>query len=139
MYEINSINLQKWNDLSKTRSFVEKHIGEETSRKSSVIMTMNQKVYLLVVSFSGIHNKFDTSIKHKGTLIIRNNNMDSEPLVIRVFHGEGLLLFVMVKRVVVWNPYLGQVKWIQARDSCSQDTFGMNGQIPKPQNLELTF
>ncbi|CAN7124640.1 unnamed protein product [Brassica rapa subsp. narinosa] len=76
-------------------------------------------------SFSGIHNKFDTSIKHKGTLIIRNNNMDSEPLVLKVFHGDGLLLFVMVKRVVVWNPYLGQVKWIQPRDSYYQDDFAM--------------
>ncbi|CAG7894929.1 hypothetical protein IGI04_007753 [Brassica rapa subsp. trilocularis] len=119
------LTCKKWNDLSKTRSFVEKHIGEETSRKSSVIMTMNQKVYLLGVSFSGIHNKFDTSIKHKGTLIIRNNNMDSEPLVLKVFHGDGLFLFVMVKRVVVWNPYLGQVKWIQARDSYYQDDFAM--------------
>ncbi|CAN6847983.1 unnamed protein product [Brassica oleracea] len=117
------LTCKKWNDLSKTLSFVEKHIGEETSRKSSVIMTMNHKVYLLGVSFSGIQNKFDTSIKHKGTLIIRNNNMDSEPLVIRVFHGDGLLLFVMVKRVVVWNPYLGQVKWIL--HSYYQDDFAM--------------
>ncbi|CDY28935.1 BnaA02g25410D [Brassica napus] len=52
------LTCKKWNALSKTRSFVEKHIGEETSRKSSVIMTMNQKVYLLGVSFKTRNKKF---------------------------------------------------------------------------------
>ncbi|KAH0939490.1 hypothetical protein HID58_006951 [Brassica napus] len=90
------LTCKKWNSLSKTRSFVEKYIAEETSREFSVVMVMNKDVCMMGVNLTGTHgNKFDLSIERKGKLIMRYNNLYIESVVKpRVFHSDGLLLFV---------------------------------------------
>ncbi|RID60388.1 hypothetical protein BRARA_F03547 [Brassica rapa] len=109
------LTCKKWNTLSKTPSFVEKHIGV-ASRECSAIMMMDNEVSLMGVDLNRIHNKDDDPfIKRKGKLIMRYNNTNSK-LVNELFHCDGLLLFVMndrKKRLIVWNPYCGQHKWIQ--------------------------
>ncbi|KAG2261779.1 hypothetical protein Bca52824_068858 [Brassica carinata] len=110
------LTCKNWNTLSKTPSFMEKHIGEETSRECRVIMMMDNEVSLIGVNFSGIHNKVNPSIEHTGKLIMRYNNSTNSKLVDELFHCDGLLLFVMndrKQRLLVWNPYCGQHKWIQ--------------------------
>ncbi|CAN6991263.1 unnamed protein product [Brassica rapa subsp. trilocularis] len=102
---------KRWNNtLSKDWSFTRKYNGEAAKRKESqVVMILEYKVYLVSVN---LHNP-SPSIEPIGKLD------DAGVDIINVFHCEGLLLCVTKDgtRLIVWNPFTGQTRWIKPRDS----------------------
>ncbi|CAN7112360.1 unnamed protein product [Brassica rapa subsp. narinosa] len=102
---------RRWNNtLSKDWSFTRKYNGEAAKRKESqVVMILEYKVYLVSVN---LHNP-SPSIEPIGKLD------DAGVDIINVFHCQGLLLCVTKDRtrLVVWNPFSGQTRWVQSRDS----------------------
>ncbi|XP_009115079.1 F-box/kelch-repeat protein At3g16740-like isoform X2 [Brassica rapa] len=102
---------RRWNNtLSKDWSFTRKYNGEAAKRKESqVVMVLEYKVYLMSVN---LHNP-SPSIEPIGKLD------DAGVDIINVFHCQGLLLCVTKDRtrLVVWNPFSGQTRWVQSRDS----------------------
>ncbi|CAL9223375.1 unnamed protein product [Arabidopsis halleri] len=113
---------KKWNDLSKDPSFIEKQIVEAKKKQLKefeVIMMRNCRVYLTSVD---LHSDVDPSFTPKGTLISLNDDANHHQIdnVSRVFHCDGLLLCItkdLNSRLVVWNPYFGQTRWIKPRNS----------------------
>ncbi|EFH60346.1 hypothetical protein ARALYDRAFT_480681 [Arabidopsis lyrata subsp. lyrata] len=113
---------KKWNDLSKDRSFHKKQIIEAKKKQLKefeVIMMRNFRVYLTSVD---IHSDVDPSFTPKGTLISLNDDANHHQVdnVSKVFHCDGLLLCITKDlnfRLVVWNPYFGQIRWIKPRNS----------------------
>ncbi|XP_013672423.1 F-box/kelch-repeat protein At3g16740-like isoform X2 [Brassica napus] len=102
---------KRWNNtLSKYWSFTRKYNGEAAKRKEfQVVMILEYKVYLMSVN---LHNP-SPSIEPIGKL------HDAGVDIINVFHCQGLLLCVTKDgtRLVVWNPFTGQARWINPRDS----------------------
>jgi len=115
---------KKWNDLSKDRSFLKKQIVEAKkkqlkSKEFEVIMMRNFRVYLTSVD---LHNDVNPSFTPKGTLTSFSDDANQHQVdnVSSVFHCDGLLLCITKDlnfRLVVWNPYFGQTRWIQPRNS----------------------
>ncbi|KAG7552674.1 F-box associated domain type 1 [Arabidopsis thaliana x Arabidopsis arenosa] len=108
------LTCKKWNALFKSRSFTKMHIGKEEEAakelgETRMIVMMDYNVYLM-----GIIVNENPSIESLGQLTCLN---DSEQVKIsQVFHCEGLLLCILKvdnTKIVVWNPYLGQTRWIQ--------------------------
>ncbi|KAG7582235.1 F-box domain [Arabidopsis suecica] len=116
---------KKWNNLSKHRSFTKKHIRKSRSatkkKEFLAIMMMDSSVYLISV---GIHKDDDyNAINRKGKLISLND-VDGGVDISNVFHCSGLLLCTTndkTPRLVVWNPYRGQTRWIE---TTYRDDFG---------------
>ncbi|KAG7578430.1 F-box associated domain type 1 [Arabidopsis thaliana x Arabidopsis arenosa] len=108
------LTCKKWNDLSKSQSFTKMHIGKTLAAtkkdESQMIVMMGYSLYLTSIVISG-----DPSTEHKGQLICLNGQVK----VSKFYHCEGLLLCLLKddSRFVVWNPYLGQPRWIEPRYS----------------------
>lgn len=103
---------KEWKTLSKRRSFAKKHLGQASVGAAShkVVMMMDLRIYLMSIN---LNNKNDEScIKHEGKLISGSDEVD----VSRVFHCDGLLLFIPKGStcVVVCNPYSGQTRFIES-------------------------
>ncbi|XP_010489981.1 PREDICTED: putative F-box/kelch-repeat protein At3g20710 [Camelina sativa] len=106
-----------WNDISKTRSFVNKHIHKAAVSREREFLTVTEfDVCLVGVNLHTIsqNNDVDLSIKRKAKLISRGKTTE-------VFHKSqviqcnGLFLCVWGHMLVVLNPYWGQTKWILPR------------------------
>ncbi|KAG7581856.1 F-box associated interaction domain [Arabidopsis suecica] len=104
---------KSWNALSKHQIFGK---AEVSARKQFLgLMVMDSKVCSLRFGLQGIRNDGDdktvvpTSIKQVSVL--------DQVEISQVFHCDGLLLCVTKDRwrLVVWNPYLGQFRWIRFR------------------------
>ena len=66
---------KKWNALSKYESFRDKHISKTSRGKEFLMNTRDHRVYLINVNHYKTHvNKFDLSVKRKGTLMTRENS-----------------------------------------------------------------
>jgi len=102
--------------LSKCKSFAKLHFGKETATtkegESQMILLMDYNLYLISVVVDG-----DPYIECKGKLTWLNNSEQVE--ISQVIHFEGLMLCILKKdtRLVVWNPYWGQTRWIEPRYS----------------------
>ncbi|KAL1204905.1 F-box protein [Cardamine amara subsp. amara] len=96
-----------WNALSKAHIFGKAAVASR--RQFWGFITIDSKVCSLRFDLQGISNEdfADPSIKQITIL----NQVE----ISNVFHCEGLLLCVTkdYSRLVVWNPYLGQTRWIQ--------------------------
>ncbi|CAA7013247.1 unnamed protein product [Microthlaspi erraticum] len=112
---------KKWNSLSKDQSFVKKHIGKvaaSTREREFLIITGGHGLELISYNLNKTNNNDnDLSMNRKGTLIGREC---TDPLLLtyQVFHCNGVLLCVlgnMNTRLVVWNPYWGNTRWIDER------------------------
>ncbi|KAG7585946.1 F-box associated interaction domain [Arabidopsis thaliana x Arabidopsis arenosa] len=110
------LTCKKWNTLFKSRSFMKMHIDKEEAEERELgqkrmIVMKDYNVYLM-----GIVVGETPSTKTLGKLTCLD---DSEQIKIsEVFHCEGLLLCILKDdntKIVVWNPYLGQTRWIQTR------------------------
>ncbi|XP_010469409.1 PREDICTED: putative F-box protein At5g41510 [Camelina sativa] len=105
------LTCKSWNNIAKSESFTKMYIGKVTrEREATMIMKESHGLYLM----SRVVN-FDPSIKFIGQLRSRNNQVT----ISRILHFEGLLLCILqeVSRIVVWNPYLAQTRWIKFRYS----------------------
>ncbi|XP_019084299.1 PREDICTED: putative F-box protein At5g41500 [Camelina sativa] len=106
------LTCKSWNNIAKSESFTKMHIGKVT-REGEATMIMKEEPHGLYL-MSGFVD-FDPSIKVIGQLRFRNNQVT----IYRILHFEGLLLCILqeVSRIVVWNPYLVQTRWIMIRYS----------------------
>uniref|UniRef100_A0A1J3JS13 F-box/kelch-repeat protein n=2 Tax=Noccaea caerulescens TaxID=107243 RepID=A0A1J3JS13_NOCCA len=110
---------KKWNSITKGESFLKRHMCEaaegaakkkQKQRKGigiKVVMLLENRVSLMSV------NLLYPSIEPIG-------NIGAEGVGIsEIFHCDGLFLCVTTgeKKLLVWNPYLGQRRWIEPR-SC---------------------
>ncbi|XP_020879678.1 F-box protein At3g49510 [Arabidopsis lyrata subsp. lyrata] len=106
---------KKWNALSKNHIF-----GRKTASRNQFLefMVADSRVCSLRLDLQGIRNDdvedyVDSSMKQ---ITIPNN--DDQVEISQVYHCDGLLLCIAKdnSRLFVWNPYLGQTKWIQPRN-----------------------
>ncbi|XP_019085898.1 PREDICTED: putative F-box protein At5g41500 [Camelina sativa] len=105
------ITCKSWNNLSQCESFKNMHIGKSTRKgESMMIVVQRHSIYLI----SGVVD-VDPCIELKGKLSFLNKQVS----ISGIDHYEGLLLCFLkdVTRIVVWNPYLGQTRWIKLRYS----------------------
>ncbi|KAG7578792.1 F-box domain [Arabidopsis thaliana x Arabidopsis arenosa] len=108
-----------WNVLiKKNRRFTEKHF-HEASKQSVVLMLDDHKVRSMNVNL----NVSAPSIEFKSALSLKDSHSNIEQVnIARVFHCDGLLLCTTKEnKVVVWNPYLGETKWIQLKTDYKRD------------------
>ena len=103
-----------WNVLSK--DFI---VGKTTSRQHEFLgfMTIRSKVCSLRFGLQGIHNHdalVDPSTKQVRLL--------DQVEITKIFHCDGLVLCVTKEnsKLLVWNPYLRQTKWIETRKYAPQ-------------------
>ncbi|CAF2101011.1 unnamed protein product [Brassica napus] len=110
---------KKWNTLTKDEGFIKKHLGKNQRRK--VVMLLDYKVYLMSIDLLT-----PPSIERIGKLVSLNHEDPAAAAadgvdISCIFHCDGLLLCITKDktnhRLVVWNPYSGQTRWIEPRDS----------------------
>ncbi|XP_048600582.1 F-box/kelch-repeat protein At3g13680-like [Brassica napus] len=112
---------RKWNNLSKNQVFGK---SASTGRKHFLgFMLKDYKVCSMKFDLQGIGNEgdfVDPSIKEVSIL--------DQVEITQVFHCGGLLLCVTKdrSRLLVWNPYLGQTRWTQPRNTFrSEDRYAV--------------
>ncbi|CAL9221486.1 unnamed protein product [Arabidopsis halleri] len=118
---------KRWNDIIKAvpaRHIFSKKYGGKGANEFLVIMLNDFRACLMSVNHHGIlDNKdlVDPFIKQIGEL----NQVE----IYQVFHCDGLLLCITNEdntRLVVWNPYLEQTRWIQPINKfCKFDCYCM--------------
>lgn len=116
------LSCRKWDTLSKSRSFTKLHIGKTAAAREGesppVIVLMNHQLYLMSVTanFSGIDAGPFTETKGKLMSCLEIDS-DQQVKIHQIYDCEGLLLCILKDddRVVVWNPYWGQTRWIKLR------------------------
>ncbi|EOA18802.1 hypothetical protein CARUB_v10007423mg [Capsella rubella] len=88
-----------------------KDLIEEILSRTMMISVMPHKLYLTGVGVDDV----DPSVEVKGQLTFLYKQVN----IREVMHFEGLLLCILkdTTRVVVWNPYLRQTRWIKLRYS----------------------
>ncbi|XP_009123103.2 F-box/kelch-repeat protein At3g13680-like [Brassica rapa] len=104
---------KKWNTLCKNRILFGK------AAKKQFLMMDSRRICLM--NFDLSKDNGDPSIKQVSVL-------DQKFQIPMVFQSDGLLLCVLkdYSRLVVWNPYLGQMRWIEPRHSFhSSDRFAL--------------
>lgn len=101
-------NASCYRRFAKTMEHSVKVTSEEAreSGESKMIMTMDHNVYLTSV----VVNK-NPSAKRLGKLTCLTHEQVE---ISQVFHCDGLLLCILKddERLVVWNPCLGETRWI---------------------------
>nr|VDD52699.1 unnamed protein product [Brassica oleracea] len=106
---------RKWNDLSKNQVFGK---SASTGRKQFLgFMLKDYKVCSMKFDLQGIGNEGDFEV-----------SILDQVEITQVFHCGGLLLCVTKyrSRLLVWNPYLGQTRWIQPRNTFrSEDRYAV--------------
>ncbi|KAF3600463.1 hypothetical protein F2Q69_00038512 [Brassica cretica] len=112
---------RKWDTLSQNRVF---GTSASAGRKQFLgFMLKDYKVCSMKLDLQGIGNERDfvnPSIKQVSIL----DQVD----ITQVFHCEGLLLCITKDkfRLLVWNTYLGQTRWIQPRNTYrSEDRYAI--------------
>ncbi|RID67108.1 hypothetical protein BRARA_D02208 [Brassica rapa] len=103
---------KKWNTLCKNRIF----LGE--GAKNQFLMMDSRSICL--INFNLCKDDGDPSIKQVSVL--------DQIKISKVFQCDGLLLCFLkdYSRLVVWNPYLGQTRWIEPRHSFQRgDSFSL--------------
>ncbi|CAL9221649.1 unnamed protein product [Arabidopsis halleri] len=107
---------KNWNDISKTRSFANKHIDKATvSGEKEFLMITKFNVFRVGVNLHrSQNNNVDLSIELKGKLVSRDKTDDLFHKS-QVIHCNGVFLCAREKMLVVLNPYWGKTKWIMPR------------------------
>ncbi|XP_010424523.1 PREDICTED: putative F-box protein At3g20030 [Camelina sativa] len=103
---------KRWNALSR------KSILCKAEAKHQFMGFMVKRDKLCSLRFNLFYNK-DEEFVDQSLKEISNNRLN-QVKISKVFHCDGLLLCVTKEdntRLVVWNPYLGQTRWIQPRNS----------------------
>lgn len=102
---------RKWNTLCN-RIF----LGEEAAAKKQFLMMNSSRINLM---------NFDLS-KDDGDPSIEQVSVLDQIQISKVFQCDGLLLCVLEdssRPLLVWNPYLGQTRWIEPRSSSFHSSY----------------
>ncbi|CAA7041748.1 unnamed protein product [Microthlaspi erraticum] len=127
---------KKWNTLSKYNIF-----GKSVAKKQVLgFMIMDFKICSLRFNLQGIRN-------NDGDFIDSSIKQISHLETVRVYHCDGLLLCVTMDQpssLVVWNPYLGQTRWILPRNNLHRYTryalgYGVDNKNKNHQHKILRF
>ncbi|XP_010489810.1 PREDICTED: F-box/kelch-repeat protein At3g13680-like [Camelina sativa] len=102
-----------WNGLSKKQI-----IGKKAARKNQLMgfLTMDYSVFSMKFDLQGIHDDDDDDYNSVSPSVKQVSVFD-QIKVTEILHCDGLLLCVLEDRLLVWNPYLGQTRWIQPREN----------------------
>uniref|UniRef100_M4CCH8 F-box domain-containing protein n=1 Tax=Brassica campestris TaxID=3711 RepID=M4CCH8_BRACM len=104
---------KRWNIMLSSESFVKKHSANAPKDESLCITLMNSRVHLVRI------NLHDPSVKvATHPFYLKDPLSNSSQVDIRnVSRCDGLLLCSTEDdRLVVWDPYSGETKWIKPRD-----------------------
>ncbi|KAL1225696.1 F-box protein [Cardamine amara subsp. amara] len=103
---------KKWNALSKTQSFAKAIAARQ---QFLGFMMMSSRVCSLRLYLQGIFkDEHGDCVAPFGS--IKEVSIPNQVDIANIFHCDGLLLCVIKGKnssLLVWNPYLGQTKWIQ--------------------------
>ncbi|KAG7578783.1 F-box domain [Arabidopsis thaliana x Arabidopsis arenosa] len=101
---------KKWNALLNIRRFTEKHL-REAPKQSHALLWKDFRVCPMRINL----NVAAPSIEFKSVLSLKNSHNNSEHIdIAKVLHCDGLLLCTTKDgRLVLWNPCLGETRWIQ--------------------------
>ncbi|CAA7022253.1 unnamed protein product [Microthlaspi erraticum] len=111
-----------WNDSSKTQV-----LGENAARKDQFleIKAIGKSVFSLRFDLQGFRN--DKDERHLTDPSMKQISIPNhqDEIYSGVNHCDGLLLCFISKddtfRILVWNPYLGQTRWIRQRRITEQN------------------
>ncbi|XP_019085863.1 PREDICTED: putative F-box/kelch-repeat protein At1g62270 [Camelina sativa] len=96
---------KQWNVLLSDQRFTNKHF-DKAEKQFRVAMLRRRTVCSMSLNLFGLHDNIDPSIEVKFNLMMA--------FVFEVFHCSGLLLCKTGDdRLLVWNPCMGQPKWIK--------------------------
>ncbi|EOA32243.1 hypothetical protein CARUB_v10015509mg, partial [Capsella rubella] len=107
---------KRWNALFKDSRFTEKQFRKAASSRSMILLLKDYRICPVSVNL----NVTPPSIKFQGTLSLKcsDTSKSKEVDVARVFHCDGVLLCTTKKKsLVVWNPCLGETRWIELSDA----------------------
>ncbi|XP_048614690.1 putative F-box only protein 9 [Brassica napus] len=102
---------KRWNSLFKDHRFAEKHF-HKAPRESHLIMLNEFMFCPMNVNL----NVFPPSVEFKDEVSLKDfhSNESEEVYISDCFYCDGLLLCTdTYDRLVVWNPCLGETRWIQ--------------------------
>ncbi|KAG7583459.1 F-box domain [Arabidopsis suecica] len=101
---------KEWNALLNNRRFTEKHF-REAPKQSHALLRKDFRVCPMRINL----NVAAPSIEFKSVLSLKNSHNNSEHIdIAKVVHCDGLLLCTTKDgRLVLWNPCLGETRWIQ--------------------------
>jgi len=132
-----SLGALRWNDLSKARVICK----AEARQQFAGFMIKGSKVCSMRFDLHGIQNNNVEVVEPSIKQIAKFNHVE----ISQVFHCDGLLLMMSKEvsntRLVVWNPYLGNIWSIQHRSAYHSEnryTIGYDNNR-KPQNLEVFY
>ncbi|KAG7582779.1 F-box domain [Arabidopsis suecica] len=120
---------RKWNTLIKyERVLAKKHSANALMHSSSLALVLiDYRLYVARFNLHGIHSNVAPSVKVTGQSSLNDtlsNNSSEEVGIRNVIHCDGLLLCsTNDNRLVVWNPCLGETRWIQPRKSYKASDF----------------
>ncbi|KAJ4895012.1 putative F-box protein [Raphanus sativus] len=99
---------KRWNDSTRDRI-----VGKAGARQFMGFTMMDYKVCSLRIDLNGILKDEEGS----GLISIKPIDRLNKIEIYKVFHCDGLLLCATKDntRLLVWNPYLGQTKWIEPK------------------------
>ncbi|CAF1705137.1 unnamed protein product [Brassica napus] len=127
---------KRWNALSRDPDFAKRFVK---GLSTLIIMRSEFRLWLMRVDFQGsLNNKYDLDVApyvKEGKLTSLNN---SDPEISKVFHCNGLLLCSTnhKRRLVVWNPYLGQTRRIKPRIAFhKRDLYALGYDVNKNQKI----
>ncbi|KAJ4897622.1 putative F-box only protein 9 [Raphanus sativus] len=106
---------KRWNDLLKDERFTEKHFLK-APKQSRILMSDDYRICSLDVDL----NVAPPAIEFKGPLGLRDmRQFDTD----EIFHCDGLLLCSSKyeNRLMIWNPCLGETRWIETTTTDSED------------------
>ncbi|KAG2326694.1 hypothetical protein Bca52824_009422 [Brassica carinata] len=105
---------KKWNTLSICDLFANKHLAHqvkvaEEAKDPLMVMMMDYRVHLVRLNLYNTNN--DDDVVKREAKLIGLDQID----VCEIFHSDGLLLCIPKdhSRLVAWNPYWGQPRWIE--------------------------
>ncbi|KAG7578041.1 F-box-like domain superfamily, partial [Arabidopsis thaliana x Arabidopsis arenosa] len=107
---------KNWNDISKTRSFANKHIDKAavSGEKEFLMITQFNVFWVGINLHRSQNNNVDLSIELKAKLVSRDKTDDLFQKS-QVIHCNCVFLCAREKMLVVLNPYWGKTKWIMPR------------------------
>ncbi|EFH53679.1 hypothetical protein ARALYDRAFT_323223 [Arabidopsis lyrata subsp. lyrata] len=112
---------KRWNALVKDGRFAKKHYANTPKHSSLVLMVTNFRVYLVSVDY--LHGKVTASAKITSQFNLQDH-LSKQIDVCNAYHSDGLLVCITKDNsLVVWNPCLGQTRWIQARNSYNKNDY----------------
>ncbi|ESQ42390.1 hypothetical protein EUTSA_v10015418mg [Eutrema salsugineum] len=103
---------KRWNALFKDRRFIEKH-SRKAAKQPMAFMLKNSTIFLVSIS----PNVADPSREFNVRLGLKDSHSDLEQVCLYGgFHCGGLLLCnTNYDGLLIWNPCLGETRWIQPK------------------------